>query len=98
MSVWEHDAAKELLKQQGIKSADERQILRAVTELRNKVDEAKERTKKARRQAQRRTEHAKKVSPAQPMPAAPGAVPAMPSAPPSGLLVDGDIDAFGDIA
>lgn len=98
MSAWEHDAAKDLLRKQGINSADERQILRAVTELRSKVDEAKEKTKKARRQAQRRTEHERKVSPAQPIPTVPAAAPLKPSASLSGGLIDGNVDAFGDIA
>lgn len=96
MSVWECRQAKALLKAQGVASVDERRVLRAITELRSKVDEAQEKTKKARRQAQRRKEHAKKVSPAAPLPEAPPKV----DAPRPGLsgLLDGDIDGFGEIA
>lgn len=97
ISIWELQAAKELLKKEGAKSVDERQILRAVTELRSKVEKAQEKTKTARRQAQRRKEHEKQVSPVAPLSATTvkpnGPQPAL-----SSLLVDGDIDAFGDIA
>lgn len=96
MSVWEYQQAKDLLKREGAKSVDERQILRAVTELRSKVDESKERTKTARRQSQRRKEHEKKISPAAPIPVKPPMPAALPFALPSGLI-DGDIDDFGGI-
>jgi putative transposase len=96
MSIWEYEQAKERLRKEGIKSINEAQILRAITELRSKVNESRDRTKKARRQAQRRIEHEKKVSPATPVekkvqPAAPETKPAI------GGLLDGDLDGFGDI-
>ncbi|MFC5302009.1 Mu transposase C-terminal domain-containing protein [Azospira restricta] len=97
ISIWELQAAKEQLKKEGAKSVDERQILRAVTELRSKVEEAQEKTKKARRQAQRRKEHEKRISPASPL-SPPAAKPREPLPAMSSQLVDGDIDAFGDIA
>lgn len=96
MSAWEYQQAKEKLRKEGAKSVNEHQILRAITDMRSKVEESKEKTKKARRQAQRRTEHEKNVSPAAPMPAATKAVVSVP-----GLmsdLLDGDIDSFGEIA
>ena len=97
MSVWEYQQAKERLKKEGAKSVNEHQVLRAITELRSHVEDSKEKTKTARRQAQRRKEHEKKVSPAAPLPAQPARMPVAPSASGSGLI-DGDIDAFGDIA
>jgi putative transposase len=97
MSIWEYQQARSVLKKEGSKGIDEHQILRAITELRSKVDEAKEKTKKARRQAQRRKEHEKKISPAVPISTAPSGPIAQKSASVFGLL-DGDIDDFGDIA
>ncbi|MFW8369087.1 transposase, partial [Klebsiella pneumoniae] len=48
MSVWEYRQVKEKLKQEGRAGVDHHQILRAVTELRTKIDEAQEKTKRAR--------------------------------------------------
>jgi putative transposase len=96
MSAWEHEQAKKRLRQEGIKSVNDVQILRAITEMRNKVDDAKEKTKKARRQAQRRVEHEKKVSPAAPIPARQAPPPEQ--KPVSDGLLDGDFSGFGDIA
>lgn len=97
ISIWEYLQVRDLLKKEGIKSVNEPQILRALTELRNKVEDAKEKTKKARRQSQRRREHEKNVSPAAPL--APQKSTAALSASELSLsLIDGDIDTFGDIA
>lgn len=94
MSIWEYRQAQELLKKQGIESVNEAKLLEAVTELRSIVDESKEKSKKARRQAQRRVEHEKKVSPANPQAPTPQeSKPILPSG-----LIDGDIEFFGDIA
>jgi putative transposase len=97
MSIWEYQQAKDKLKREGAKSVNEHEILRAITELRAHVDEAQERTKRARRQAQRRKEHEKKVSPAAPLPAKPDKKPVA-ELTAFTELVDGDIDGFGDIA
>lgn len=96
MSIWEYQQARDKLKREGAAGVSEHEILRAVTELRVHVEEAKARTKKARRQAQRRKEHERKISPAAPLlpPSKPET--AFPEA--FSGLVDGDIDAFGDIA
>ncbi|GFO59108.1 transposase [Geomonas silvestris] len=67
MSIWEYKQAREKLKREGVKSVNQHQILLAITELRSKVDAAQEKTKKARRQAQRRKEHEKNISPATPV-------------------------------
>lgn len=97
MSVWEYQQAREQLKREGIASVDEHQILRAITELRSRVDAASAKTKAARRQAQRRKEHAKNVSPGQPLPTPAAVLPLATTIAGDGL-VDGDIDDFGDIA
>lgn len=97
MSIWEYQQAKEKLKREGAASVNEHEILHAITELRTHVEEAKERTKKARRQAQRRKEHEKKVSPAAPLPTKPPQ-PVASSLDTFTALLDGDIDTFGDIA
>lgn len=97
MSIWEYQQAKEKLKREGAASVNEHEILRAITELRMHVEESIEKTKKARRQAQRRKEHETKVSPATPLPDKPF----QPAVHPKGgfaTLLDGDIDDFGDIA
>lgn len=97
MSVWEYQQAREQLKREGIASVDEHQILRAITELRSRVDAASAKTKAARRQAQRRKEHAKNVSPVHPLPT-PAVAPPLATTIAGDALVDGDIDDFGDIA
>ena len=96
VSIWEYQQAKDMLKREGAKSVNEHQVLHAITELRSKVDKAKQSTKKARRQAQRRVEHEKQVSPANPLPIK-SINQISPNQPTSGLI-SGDIDDFGDIA
>lgn len=97
MSVWEYNQAKQRLRQEGVKSINEAQILRAITELRGKVEESKEKTKKARRQAQRRAEHEKKVTPAAPMRNDPQPTEPM-RKPVLDEMSESDINGFGDIA
>lgn len=98
MSIWEYQLAREKLKREGRASVNEHELARALTDLRNQVDQSVERTKKARRQAQRRKEHEKKISPASP--SQPASVPETKPVSSSSFqgLVDGDIDDFGDIA
>lgn len=97
MSIWEHAQAKAVLKKEGVDSTDESQLLRALTELRDQVEESKARTKRSRRQAQRRKEHEKKVTPADPLANTPKApAPEAPPVSPDGLL-SGDIDVNWDI-
>lgn len=97
MSIWEYDQVKAKLRKEGAGSINDAQVLRAITELRAQVDESKGRTKKARRQAQRRIEHEKSVSPAAPRKKNP-----QPPIPTSAAVLtelsDGDIEAFEDIA
>ncbi|PKN23398.1 MAG: transposase [Deltaproteobacteria bacterium HGW-Deltaproteobacteria-3] len=94
MSVWEYQQARSAAKREGMKSVDENRILRAITELRAQVEESRERTKKARRQSQRRREHEKGVSPARPEGMRP--VQGPPAAALDNLLEDG-VEAFDDI-
>ena len=63
------------------------------------LSSSEEKTKKARRQAQRRREHEKNISPAKPFPTTPMAssIPTPTSEAGSDLTFD-DIDDFGDIA
>lgn len=100
MSIWEYRQAREKLKQEGRASVDHHQILRTITELRTKIDEAQEKTKRARKQAQRRKDHENKVSPGAPLARAPllksAAMPAPVNAATAGL--SDDIDPYGDIA
>lgn len=92
MSAWELDMAKERLRKEGRHTIDQAQIFRAINELRSKVEDSKEKSKKARRLSQRRREHEKQVSPAAPI------APVQSLSPPSpGPLPEGDIEAFGDI-
>jgi len=95
MSIWEYRQAREALRAEGLKSVNEHQVLHAITELRNKVAESEKKTKKARRQAQRTREHRRKISPAAPLKER--EAPVVTEDPATGLL-DGEIDAFGDIA
>lgn len=96
VSIWEYQQAKDMLKREGAKSVNEHQVLHAITELRNKVDKAKESTKKARRQAQRRIEHEKQVSPANPLQTKKIELISLKLTMTD--LISGDIDDFGDIA
>jgi len=98
MSVWEYAQAKARLRQEGRNSVNESEILRAISELRTHVEESQARTKRSRRQAQRRKEHEKKVTPADPLLNAPStAAPQESPAQGNGLLT-GDIDVNWDIA
>lgn len=92
MSAWEFDMAKDRLRKEGVKAINQTLIMSAITEMRNKVEESKEKSKKARRQAQRRIEHEKRISPADPIPL----VEITPT-PPQDALLEGELDGFGEI-
>lgn len=94
LSLWELREAKARLKKQGHADINESLILRALTEMREEVEQSTTKTKKARRKAQRRKDHERKTTPDAPIPAA---APARPS---DGFseLVNEDIDGFGDIS
>jgi putative transposase len=98
MSIWEMQQAKAKLKQEGRTSVNEHELAVAMTELRSRVDKSVEQTKKARRQAQKRKEHEKKISPASPTKATSASAEKSSSKTELPDLVSGDIDGFGDIA
>jgi putative transposase len=94
LSIWECNQAKEALRKDGTRFTSEHELLRAITELRTKVSESQERTKKARRQAQRRKEHEKNITPAAPLASLINPLTELASL---SDLLSGDIDAFGDV-
>lgn len=65
-SVWEHRQAKAALQKAGHNPSDERAVFKSIADRREMVDASAERTKRARREAQRRVEHAKATNPAIP--------------------------------
>ncbi|VVE64557.1 transposase [Pandoraea captiosa] len=100
MSIWEYAQVTAQIKKDGSDGSDPAQILRAVGELRTKVDKASENTKIARRQAQRRKEHERKISPADPLRAKSVSAPTAPEptlARPILEALSGDVTEFGEI-
>jgi putative transposase len=99
MSLWEYLDVRRQLRSEGKKSVNQRQVLTAVTELRGKVDQAKEKTRRARRQSQRRKEHEKNITPA--VPIAPDKPSDVLTPPPPSPPLDDDVvypvEAFDDI-
>lgn len=98
MSVWEYAQAKARLRQEGRNSVNETEILRAISELRTHVEESQARTKRSRRQAQRRKEHEKKVTPAAPLSNKPETTAPQEALSNSDGLLTGDIDVNWDIS
>ncbi len=95
MSIWEYQQAVSRARQQGMKSVDEAMVLQALNDLRQQVDGSSERTKKARRQQQKRKEHAKKVSPSQPLTSNRSV---LEKAAPASMLLKGVVKPLDDIA
>ncbi|VEA70778.1 Transposon Tn7 transposition protein tnsB [Serratia rubidaea] len=108
MSLWEHRQVMQKLKAEGVKSVNESLLLTGLTEMRQIVDEASSRSRKARRQQQRRKVHQSGITPA-----TPGAVSEKVTSSPTPLceqedtrrslpfaddLITGDIELPGDIA
>jgi len=60
MSLWEYRKVRELLRQQGVKKASALELAHAHRELWEMVEESGRKTRKARRMAQRKKEHARK--------------------------------------
>ena len=94
MSLWELEIAKKKLKEQGNTSANEAQILNALTYMREIINEASQKTKKARRQRQKQTEYAKKLEPTNPLKSK---IPIKTSDSAALVLLD-NIDSFTDIS
>ena len=59
MSIWEYKQVRQFLKDKDEKLIHSQQIHDALTEMRELVEQSAQRTKKARRQAQRQKVHAK---------------------------------------
>ena len=98
MSLWELRQAKEKLKAEGKKVFNEHLVLEALTDLRKQVEESKMKTKQARRQAQRRKEHERKITPVEPVKAQ-QSEPSVSTSWDDDLLDDSaDIRGFGDIS
>ena len=97
LSAWENERMKEHLKKQGIQAPTENDLLRALTELRGQVEESKTRTKKARREAQRRKEHQKGTTPAAPLPPA-AAEEARDNEDAFQELLSGDVKPYGEVS
>lgn len=99
MSLWEFRQVKERLAAEGRTSVKEIEIGHALAKQRGRVEESKAKTKRARRQAQRRVEH-EKVAPHLTLVQEPGSAPAANSATSatSALddLLEGDVSDFGD--
>lgn len=95
MSIWEYREAQERSRREGMQGVNEHEILRAVLEMREITEQGAAKTKSARRKAERRRHHEKKVTPADPL----ASLPSEPPAPvnhssiPTGLIT-GDIEAF----
>jgi putative transposase len=94
ISIWEYRQARQKLKQEGAASVNNHQLLETITELRSLVDKSMEKTKKARRQAQRRKEHEKKISPDSPLPTQ-TKNPAVSLSMPMSDMVDEDLEPMG---
>lgn len=100
-SVWEHQIAKDALAKAGFDPSDQKAVFKSIGERRAMVDESAAKTKKARKEAQRRADHLKGKTPAAPagshQPPAPAPGAAVPSdRPPSSLL--STVIATDDIA
>ncbi len=95
MSIWELKQAKDKLKREGASKINENLIMQAIIELRDRVEESKSKTKKARRQAQRRKDHEKNISPVSPFPEQ--NKPTKPLSASFSDLTDEDFDFDGDI-
>lgn len=99
-SIWEHRQAKAELIKAGHDPSDERAVFKSIGDRRAMVEESAARTKKARRDAQRQSDHAKARSPAAPAGKSPSS--SLPDTPlvKTGLLTNllSSADATDDIA
>ena len=101
-SIWEYRIAKAELAKAGYHASDERIVFQSISERRAMVAESAAKTKKARKEAQRRSDHRRGKTPIAPAgAAAPAAAPAyqpeVPKAPPLGSLL-ATVEATDDIA
>ncbi|RMH11366.1 MAG: transposase [Gammaproteobacteria bacterium] len=96
MSVWEYRSACEQIKKAG-NEVNEHEILKAISELREQVEQSSAKTRKARRAQQRRAEHKKNITPANPIPDKPPTSTVSSELPMADDLFDGEVEAFEDI-
>ncbi|WP_052719957.1 Mu transposase C-terminal domain-containing protein [Pseudomonas ogarae] len=97
VTVGEYVAAKRKARKEGRDALNHEVIERMLDENRQQETEAAERTKTARRSAQRRTNNSKQTTPARPTPHVESKVPtaAVPASPE--LLSVDDVDTFGEV-
>jgi len=95
-SAWELERIKEQLKNDGLNSQNSSQLKRALLHRRARVDEAKEKTKVARREESKRREHEKKAIKAAKDPTSARPAASEPEPPLAGL-VSGDLGVLGDV-
>lgn len=96
-SIFEFKAAKKRAVDEGHAAINEPLIKRYILENRELVANAEAHTTKTRRQAQRNRNHAKGKTPAQPSPQIIKIAPA-PTSGFQNLVIDGDLEGFGDIS
>lgn len=91
-SIWEYRIAKAEIAKAGYDASDERAVFKSIAERRAMVDESAAKTKKARKEAQRRSDHQKGKTPVSPAgtqatPATPTSITSdVPKVPPGSLL------------
>jgi len=98
MSIWEYQQVRTQLKKEGAESVNEHQIMRALTELRDSVEEAAKKTKKARMLTQRRRDHVKKAALVEKTPLEKAESISDSTSNSFSDFSDGEIEAFGDIS
>ena len=100
LSLWELRQTQEKLRQEGRKDVNENQIFIALNEQRDLIALSKQKTKRARRQAQRHKIHSQKVTPAVPTVHEVASTPLSNNSPITELvdLIEDDIAGYGDIA
>ena len=98
MSIWEYQQVRSRLKKDGAASVNEHQIMRALTELRDSVEQAAQKTKKARRQSQRRRDHVKKAALVEKPPSEKAEEISGSMSDSFSDFSEGEIESFGDIS
>lgn len=100
-SIWEYRIAKAELATAGYNASDERAVFKSISERRAMVEESAAKTKKARKEAQRRADHQKGKTPVAPAgvqaPASSTPSAPLPKAPPLSSLLT-IVEATDDIA
>ena len=97
ISLWEYRRIRDRLAAEGRESVNDFELLTALTDQRNRIEGAKQKSKKARREAQRRAEHEKQAPRLEVVPepeTGPGTGPAPVES--YDALLEDDIEDFGD--